>query len=331
MKPLISIIVPVYNCENYIDKCIRSILDQTYRNLEIILVDDGSIDGSFQICDYWSHKDHRVVFISKRNGGAASARNLGLKYAKGDIIGFVDGDDYIAHNMYELMIQNMIDTKADVVCCGRFYIKYNRFIIRLCNPEQFRFSPEEAISDMLVLKSMDEAVWDKIYKKELFVDIQFPEGEINEDLMVIPYIFAKCSLVTHIGIPLYYYRYTSGGVTKSNYSERNSAIIKHMCQIEKYIDSSFPQLQFPKSCFLARYSLTSLADLLDTADWKCKFQSDYDYYINTLKKNYSALFRCKTYDWKFKVKGILLLLGFYTPIKRMKDGISFFGRKFKSF
>ena len=118
MESLISVIVPVYNVENYLDKCIESIVNQTYKNLEIILVDDGSLDSSSKICDEWAVKDNRIKVIHKTNGGVSSARNEGLKNANGDFIAFVDSDDWLELNMYEKLISKQKETNTDIVFSG---------------------------------------------------------------------------------------------------------------------------------------------------------------------------------------------------------------------
>lgn len=119
-KPLISVIVPVYNVQKYVRKSVESILQQTYKNLEIILVDDGSTDESGKICDMLARSDNRVTVIHKKNGGLSDARNAGLDRATGELIGFVDSDDYIEKNMYEVLEERMRINEADISCCGRY-------------------------------------------------------------------------------------------------------------------------------------------------------------------------------------------------------------------
>ena len=118
MNYLISVIVPVYKAEKYLNQCIESIVSQTYQNLQIILVDDGSPDNCPAICDDWAKKDRRIVVIHKENGGQSSARNVGLDIARGEYVGFVDADDFIDHDMYEILLHSLVSTNVDIVCCG---------------------------------------------------------------------------------------------------------------------------------------------------------------------------------------------------------------------
>ena len=154
-KPLISVIVPVYNVQKYVRKSVESILQQTYKNLEIILVDDGSTDESGKICDMLARSDNRVTVIHKKNGGLSDARNAGLDRATGELIGFVDSDDYIEKNMYEVLEERMRINEADISCCGRYVVqesdgtKTPYFIL---DREQI-LSPCQAIGKLLVCES----------------------------------------------------------------------------------------------------------------------------------------------------------------------------------
>ena len=116
--PKISVIIPVYKVEEYINRCIKSVVNQTYDNLEIILVDDGSPDNCPVICDKWAEKDSRIKVIHKNNGGLSDARNMGMKIASGELIGFIDSDDWISKEMYQLLYENMKENESDISACG---------------------------------------------------------------------------------------------------------------------------------------------------------------------------------------------------------------------
>lgn len=183
-KPLISVIVPVYNVQKYVRKSVESILQQTYKNLEIILVDDGSTDESGKICDTLARSDNRVTVIHKKNGGLSDARNAGLDRATGELIGFVDSDDYIEKNMYEVLEERMRINEADISCCGRYVVqesdgtKTPYFIL---DREQI-LSPCQAIGKLLIWDGCDSAAWDKLYKVKLFKGRRYPFGVLHEDL-----------------------------------------------------------------------------------------------------------------------------------------------------
>ena len=206
-KPLISVIVPVYNVQKYVRKSVESILQQTYKNLEIILVDDGSTDESGKICDMLARSDNRVTVIHKKNGGLSDARNAGLDRATGELIGFVDSDDYIEKNMYEVLEERMRINEADISCCGRYVVqesdgtKTPYFIL---DREQI-LSPCQAIGKLLVWDSCDSAAWDKLYKVKLFKGRRYPFGVLHEDLNFTSKLFSESDKIVLTGMPLYNY------------------------------------------------------------------------------------------------------------------------------
>ena len=195
IEPIISVVVPIYNVEPYLSTCIESIVNQTYNNLEIILVDDGSPDNCPQICDQWAGKDKRIVVIHKKNGGLSDARNAGINIAKGQYISFIDSDDYIEPTLYEKMLQAIINTGAEIACCGRYVIDNDKQVLRTCHVMNGinKFDVESALREMLYANCIEEAAWDKLYKIDLFDNIRYPVGEINEDIVTTPLLFDKCS------------------------------------------------------------------------------------------------------------------------------------------
>ena len=170
VQPLISIVVPVYNVKQFLTKCLNSIISQTYSNLEIIVVDDGSTDGSATICDDYAKKDKRISVIHKENGGLASARNAGIDVAKGTYIGFVDSDDYIEPYMYEKLLQAILKYSCNIAVCGINYVFDDGEVIAKANtePEQF-FEFPWAIEEMNTFRLFDMGAWSKLYKRELLL------------------------------------------------------------------------------------------------------------------------------------------------------------------
>ena len=190
---LISIIVPVYNCYNYLGKSIASICNQTYKNLEIILVDDGSTDGSGKLCDEWAEKDNRVKVFHKENGGASTARNLALQYASGMYFGFVDSDDYIDENMYEILLENALKQKANIVQIGRDEIDPDgNKLENICEPpkEAYLVSSEAFLRELLLHKG-DCSFCTKLIHRDLFANKKFPEGKLNEDFFLLINMLAE--------------------------------------------------------------------------------------------------------------------------------------------
>lgn len=213
-EPLVSVIVPVYNVEQYLDECINSLINQTYKNLEIIIVDDGSIDNSGKICD--SYDDLRIKVYHKTNGGLSDARNYGLKFASGDYILFVDSDDFLDTNMIKTLVENAINYDVDISICG--YSKYyNKDNIVKCTQCLFN----EKIIDLKRVEYLYDfnhygvGVWNKLLKKELLEDILFPVGKVSEDYFVMYKIFYKTKSIYYTNESLYFYRQRQNSITKS--------------------------------------------------------------------------------------------------------------------
>jgi len=207
-EPLISIIVPIYKVENYIRCCIDSILNQTYRNLEIILVDDGSPDNCPGICDEYKGIDKRIKVIHKKNGGLSSARNAGLDIASGQYIGLIDSDDFIESDMYEALYAASEKYNADISVCGRYIVEGNRITSYSDTEEPKVYNRYQALRQIVLddfYNGINNYAWDKLYKKSLFDNIRYPEGKHFEDIFTTYKLFSISSKIVHIQSPKYYY------------------------------------------------------------------------------------------------------------------------------
>lgn len=211
----LSIIVPVYQVEAHIDECITSILDQTFRDFELILVDDGSLDRCPAICDVYAQKDSRIRVIHQKNQGLSAARNTGLQAARGDYIEFVDSDDFIEASMYEKLLDNLEREKADISVCGRYKVWGDKKIQeQKSNVYKVMDSAQAlALMNTNVLGYFDVAAWDKIYKRSCFKGIEFPEGKLCEDWFVMYKLFFNAHRIVYDSIPLYNYRQRTGSIT----------------------------------------------------------------------------------------------------------------------
>lgn len=210
----ISVIVPVYQVEEYLDRCITSILSQSYGNLEIILVDDGSGDKSGTICDEYAKLDNRIRVIHKPNGGLSSARNTALDIATGDYVGFVDGDDYVHRFMFEKLIKAAVEHSADIAVCGHFTEKDNRITIKEPILDSLQeYTGKEALRVLIEDKWMNNYAWDKLYKAELFRGVRYPEGRNYEDIATTYLLFDRSKKIVQIPEYLYYYQIRSGSIS----------------------------------------------------------------------------------------------------------------------
>ncbi|MBP1613151.1 MAG: putative glycosyltransferase [Bacteroidetes bacterium] len=213
-RPLISIIIPVYNIEDYLRKCLISIIEQTYRNLEIIIINDGSTDNTPIICDEFATHDNRIKVIHQKNNGLSYSRNVGLDNAHGVYIGFVDGDDWIEKDMYETLYNLIIQYKADISICTHFSEFSDTTEIDSNNDGIIQeLNRDEAIICLLQDTKIRNYLWEKLSKRELFNDIRFPTGKIFEDMAVQHKVFHNAQKVVLSSIPKYHYRIRRGSVT----------------------------------------------------------------------------------------------------------------------
>ena len=229
MEDLISVIVPIYNVEDYLDECIESICNQTYDKLEVIMVDDGSTDRSGTIADKWAKLDKRCSVYHKENGGISSARNEGIRKAKGNYLVFVDSDDLLEKSMIERLHQEAVKEQVDMVCCGikrrgaeGDYVKAYCVSSRIYTLSEYlyeMYSRENGSGDNDMYLPL-VAAWNKIYKRSLFEDIKYPVGKICEDNAIIHRIVHKAGKIKWINEPLYVYRERQGSIMKRAFSEK---------------------------------------------------------------------------------------------------------------
>lgn len=213
--PLVSVIVPVYKVEKYLPKCVKSILEQTYQNLQIILVDDGSPDRCGSMCDAYAEKDKRVEVIHKENGGLASARNAGLKVVRGEWIAWVDSDDWVEQDMIEYLLKGALEHQAAVAVCGRYEV-YPKEKYPHGAKKTTVFTPEEILYMLLDIKNRDieNYVWDKLWHASLFAGIMFPEGKTFEDFSVTFRLIERANAIVCLPEPKYFYLQRSGSIMK---------------------------------------------------------------------------------------------------------------------
>ncbi len=225
---LISVIVPVYKVEPYLRKCLNSIVNQTYRELQIILIDDGSPDNCGKICDEYAVKDDRIVVVHKENGGLSSARNAGLEIAEGKYIGFVDSDDWIELDMYEYLFDRAEKTGAEIAVCA-FMVESKRKTSKFGYSEEQFFDSRKAIEELLKDKHMTSHAWNKLYIRKLFDGVRYPVGRVYEDIATTYKLYEKAKYVS-VGMEIkYHYRQNSEGITLSksviNQKDRWRALI----------------------------------------------------------------------------------------------------------
>ncbi len=218
MEDLISVIVPIYKVEKYLNKCIDSIINQTYKNLEIILVDDGSPDNCPQMCDEYVKKDSRIKVIHKKNGGLSDARNRGLQIATGEYIYFIDSDDWIYSEALEKMLQALKENQADMCICQYYTVDLNGSQKRSYPSQNNKveiFSQEEVLDLLLEDYKITNHIWRKLYKHSKIPNNIFPKNKNFEDIFVMHKLFMQCSKIVYIDDAYYYYRINNNGIVKT--------------------------------------------------------------------------------------------------------------------
>ncbi len=276
MNPLISIIVPVYQVEKYLDKCIISIINQSYKNLEIILVDDGSTDSSPAICNQYQKKDTRIKVIHKENGGLSQARNVGLEIAQGDYIGFVDSDDWIESNMYEVLMSSLLETGADIAVCNyQMDASGSKALKKIYNIEKKVYSPEEALRKIITADGyIRTVVWNKLYKRSVWGDIKFPEGRIYEDTLWTAKVVGNSKSISYINYSLYHYLFRPDSLSnnENQITKRVSDKIEMSEQRIMYLHEYYPMLEkiailkFQEFCYEESIVISIKYNHLNNAD-----------------------------------------------------------------
>jgi len=292
--PIVSVIVPVYNVENFLSDCISSLVSQTCEDIEIILIDDGSADKSGIICDSWAERDNRIKVAHQENKGQCSARNKGLEMACGKYIMFVDSDDYVSPEICEKLTCVLTAEACDVVRCGYANFSNNNepeSQIKAASNDVTIYSAEEALSNFVYPltgsdKHFTAMVCAAVYKRELFNDISFPDGYIYEEGFVLPKLFLKCSRLAYVDSTLYYYRVNPNGTISSGLTDKGLKSIDDWREIHFLLKERFPE--FNKiTCerwankYLNTYFAIIKSDKIDKDNY---FKN---YIINELKNNYT--------------------------------------------
>lgn len=263
-EKLLSVIIPVYNVEPYLEKCLNSVISQTYRNLDIIIVNDGSTDRSGEISEYYQSIDKRVRVFHKKNGGASSARNLGLQYARGEFIGFVDGDDFIDEDMYESMLHEM-SSDVDIVICGRRICfptdMHQKSQIAFCTPKLTKMDHITAVEKFLQKKSISFSVGDKVCRRELFTGVSFPYNRTCEDIPVSYKLLKKSRNIIHLGKPKYNNFYRYGSTTRRGFFYKQIDYALFPGQICKDIARKYPDLLMQAEALYITCVLTTIGKI----------------------------------------------------------------------
>lgn len=306
MQDLISVIVPIYKVEPYLDECISSIVEQTHKNLEIILVDDGSPDNCGVISDNWAEKDSRIRVIHKENGGISDARNCGIEAATGDYIAFVDSDDWIKPQMYETMLEAIKRENADICACN----------ILSCYPDrQFEWGCKEyTVGDSERILSMlynDTAypvsAWNKLYRRGLWNKLRFPKGKICEDAFTTYLLVDRANKIVQLPDALYCYRIRKNSIMTSAFSTKRMDEEEAWRCNYRFVHQRYPKLH--KAAF--DFYLQKVNGLLHTIpkEQRKEFAQEYRMLHGIMKRNLGYIAFSSQLSVKQRAK---LLLDYFT-------------------
>ena len=313
MDSKISIIVPVYNVEEYVEKCILSLINQTYQNLEIILVDDGSTDRSGSICDLYSKKDYRIKVIHKNNGGLSDARNCGLKESTGDFVCFIDSDDYIELDILESMVMQLITDNSDICCCAKV-LDYAKNKIILNNGETFCVDNVSALKRLLINDDIDNSACDKLFRRKLFDNIVFPIGRYYEDIATTYKLFIASKKVSHINKIGYHYVIRNNSISTETFSKKQLDAVIFTKQAKDDIVNLYSQLKYEAEAYYFLELMTTLRKIKRASNF---IQYKYIYFL--IKKEYNLNFK-KILKNKFipkykKVMGCFIYLNLFDIVE----------------
>lgn len=309
MNPKVSIIVPVYMVEPYVRKCVDSILAQTLKDFELILVDDGSPDSCGEICDKYAQKDGRIKVIHKENGGQATARNAALDIAKGDYIGFVDSDDWIEPDMYELLYDMCIKNDCDIANCSSIIYFKNKTVKNGKHPLTVH-NRDQAMRSMLEGDLYDEVVWTKLIKRSLLEKIRFPVGIAYEDTAFTYKVFHKSSRVCCIGVPKYHYIKRDDSTMDRALKNIKIDGVLIYDEMYQFMDKYYPDLQDLVTLKLANSAMVILNQISSNPNFS-KYKNDYNKVTNILNRYINKTIRIQEYPMSVKV---LLMATKFHPI-----------------
>ncbi len=298
MEELVSVIVPIYNSEDCLAKCIESIIKQTYINLQIILVDDGSTDSCSEICDKYEKEDRRIKVIHKENKGASGARNSGLRFATGEYIAFVDSDDWIEEDLLEELMNCAKKNNADIV-------GFNSNITRE------KITTQDILSYYFI--KGDISVWANLWHKKLFEEFSFISGAVSEDVMASYELFKKCEVLVEIpGLAGYHYSVTEGSVSRSVFKTGDYAAIdlttKVANDVKDYCPGAYPYALL--HTYKAMFNIINKAALygIDKNVDRENFEKTKKVYINKLRRNIYAILGTKYFSKRDKIQIIVLCI-----------------------
>lgn len=307
MLEMVSVIIPVYNVESYLVKCLNSVINQSYSNIEIILVDDGSTDKSSEICDAYAKNDDRIQVIHKINGGLSEARNVGIDYAKGQYITFIDSDDYIAKDYIEYLYNMLIQDDADISIVSNKKVWNDYEKLDELKMKKRSFQSIEAIEDLLYQKHIDNSAWGKMYKKSLFNQIRYPIGKLYEDLGTTYRVFYNADRIIWCNQQKYYYFQRNNSIMNQQFSLKNLDRIDISQQIMGFVQEKAPQIE---SAAICRFFISNIQVLRELPLNEKQYQPT----VRVIYQNMKKYRKYVIFDKRAKLINRIIALCSYLPL-----------------
>jgi glycosyltransferase involved in cell wall biosynthesis len=308
---MISVIVPVYNVEKYIDKCVQSIVNQTYTNLEIILVDDGSTDSSYQRCMDWTQIDSRIVTYTKENGGLSDARNYGLNKANGTMVTYIDSDDWVHQDLIKKLYEAICINNAEVAICRlkRCRQEKDAETVTFSKSKIESISGETALEEMLYQKKFDTSACGKLYRMNIAGKFLFPKGKLYEDLFTLYKILYNAPVVSYISDQLYFYRFNANSIMNYRFSVRKFDEIDAADEIVDFLEDK--NMNLKQAGFARQYS--SYCQILRNAGAEEQYEEDVKkrlrYLWNYIVKNRNRMMKNRKARMKNRIAAMLTIFG----------------------
>lgn len=312
INPLITIVIPVYNVKDYLHKCVNSVINQTYTNLEIILVNDGSPDSCGQICDEYGKVDSRIKVIHKSNGGLSDARNAGINIANGRYISFIDSDDYVDPDYIEFLYNQVFKYKTSIAICSHRVLYDTGKIIEKQTNEVSVLESKKVLERILYDEGIDLSAWAKLYDINLFKDIRYPKGRLYEDSATTYLLIDKCDKIVIASKSKYNYIIRRNSITNNKFTTKKMDLIISTEEMANYIVKKYPDL---KAAADRRVMYSYLSTLSQLANDKDKHLNEEKKIMTYIKANRYNVLTDKRTPKRDKV-ALLTTLGGYSIYKK---------------
>lgn len=300
---MISVIVPVYNVEKYLERCVKSIAAQTYKDLEILLIDDGSTDKSGEMCDAFQQTDSRIKAFHKQNGGLSDARNYGIEHSAGEFISFVDSDDYIDEKMLETLHRLITENDADLAVCSAMDVFEGKGVTQVKEIKEFNLNKVESYKYMLRGDGIPSAC-NKLYKRQTVGDVRFPVGKLYEDGFFTPQILKKVEKTAVTSKPMYYYFRRADSITTKPFRKGDLDVIEAYDKCVKQVKELCPEA-LPYAEFRYRNAYFNVLDKMLMRD-DCKEIPEYKQVVKYLKKHTAQIVKDPGFGKMRKIAAVAL-------------------------